>query len=119
LVAGEIIEIQPNLVETKTTRKKGAQRAKKGKFSPLLPHRNRERDRARIRDSIEHDEPNDNTVTCYSQNVQGIFESMKDKNGNPIAGERSYWKLEYIISMMETDKIDIYLLWKVQSSTCR
>jgi len=36
LVAGEIIEIQPNLVETKTTRKKGAQRAKKGKFSPLL-----------------------------------------------------------------------------------
>jgi len=37
LVAGEIIEIQPNLVETKTTRKKGAQRAKKGKFSPLLP----------------------------------------------------------------------------------
>ena len=37
MVAGEIIEIQPNLVETKTTRKKGAQRAKKGKFSPLLP----------------------------------------------------------------------------------
>jgi len=37
LVAGEIIKIQPNLVETKTTRKKGAQRAKKGKFSPLLP----------------------------------------------------------------------------------
>jgi hypothetical protein len=45
---------------------------------------------------------------------------MKDENGNPIAGERSYWKLEYIISMMETDKIDIYLLCETWAEgTCR
>jgi exonuclease III len=35
---------------------------------------------------------------------------MKDKYGNPIAGERLYWKLEYIISTMKTRKMDIYCM---------
>jgi hypothetical protein len=46
---------------------------------------------------------NDNgQVIIYSQNVHGIFENTKEG--------RTYWKLEYIIKKMETDKIDIYLM---------
>ena len=36
----------------------------------------------------------------YSQNAQGIFESEKDTNGDPIPGKRSQIKLNYIVLLM-------------------
>ena len=50
------------------------------------------------------------TMKMYSQNVHGIFESLKDEEGKAIKGERLYAKREWIIRKMQKDDINAYLM---------
>jgi len=54
--------------------------------------------------------PREKTIKVYSQNVHGLFESAKDENGKAIRGQRTFVKREYIVEMMRSKEIDIYLM---------